>query len=122
MDTGDGETPRPVLRPAGKKRRDFTVERDNDAYVVRGERIERWIRMTDLSNDDAVRYLQGRLQAAGVERALIAAGAREGDVVDLGGFVFDFTPEIRDLPPEELAAMDAKELAELEAESGVDEP
>ena len=88
------------------------MTRDDDVFTVRGARIERWISMTDLSNDDAVRYLQGRLQGAGVERALIAAGAREGDAVDLGGYVFDFSPELADLPAEELEALDDPAFAE----------
>lgn len=108
---------RPVLRPAGRRSRDFTVRREHDVFAVRGARVERWIQMTDLSNDDAVRYLQGRLQAAGVERALIAAGAREGDAVDLGGYVFDFSPELADLPAEELEALDAPAFPDADADT-----
>ena len=50
----------------------FTVERDPDepdAFVVRGERPERWIRQTDFANDEAVGYLADRLARLGVEDA-----------------------------------------------------
>ncbi len=96
---------RPVLRPAAQGR-DFSVTRSGGVFHVEGERIERWVLMTDLSNDDAVRYLQGRLQRAGVEKGLIAAGARGGDTIAIAGFVFDFDPEPGDLPDEELDDLD----------------
>ena len=91
-------TVRPVLRPA---RTDFTVEETGEGFRVSGPRIDRWIAMTDLSNDEATAYLGQRLARAGVERALIAAGAREGDTIDLGGFAFEFEPEPGDLPADE---------------------
>lgn len=83
---------RPILRPRGASD-DFTVEATPDGFRVSGERIERWVVMTDLDNPEAVRYLQGRLIRSGVERALARAGARRGDAVEIAGQVFDFEPE-----------------------------
>jgi GTPase len=99
-----------VLRPVRRDERDFTVTRDGGAYVVRGERVERWVQMLPLETRDAVRYLQGRLRRAGVEAALVAAGAREGDEVVIGEVVFDFEPNLDDLPAEEREAILAGEL------------
>jgi GTPase len=94
--------PRPVLRPA-RDRTDFRVERTDDGgYRVVGDRVQRWVRMTDLGNEEAVRYLQGRLARAGVERALVEAGARRGDPVRIADEVFDFEPEPGDLPADDL--------------------
>ncbi|MDP8970077.1 MAG: GTPase ObgE [Actinomycetota bacterium] len=90
---------RPVLRPATAD--DITVERAGDGFRVSGERVERWVAMTDLDNDDAVRYLQGRLARAGVERRLVEAGARRGDSVEIAGATFDFDPDPRDLPDDD---------------------
>jgi GTP-binding protein len=92
---------RPVLRPVGRRRRDFEIERTDDGWAVRGERVERWIIMTDLMNDEAVRYLQGRLQRAGVEKALADAGAHRGDAVEIAGRVFDFEPDRADVPDDD---------------------
>jgi GTPase len=103
---------RPVLRPAPQGR-DYSVVRTGEGYRVEGERIERWVVMTDLSNDDGVRYLQGRLLRAGVEKALIAAGARAGDTIDIAGFVFDFDPEPGDLPDEDFDDLEGIEVEEL---------
>lgn len=59
-------------------------------YRVRGGRIERMVIMTDMANDEAVAYLQRRLQRAGVEQALREAGARPGDTVHIGPVSFEF--------------------------------
>jgi len=70
-------------------------------YRIRGERIERWVRQTDFSNDEAVGYLGDRLARAGVEIELAKAGASAGDEVVIGeGFnaiVFDWQPTVADL-------------------------
>ncbi|MDQ3973456.1 MAG: GTPase ObgE, partial [Actinomycetota bacterium] len=90
----DAEADRPVLRPAMRAPSDdLAVERVGGGFRVTGERVERWVLMTDLDNDEAVGYLQRRLARAGVERRLVEAGARPGDSVQIAGTVFDFDPE-----------------------------
>jgi GTP-binding protein len=71
----------------------LTVQRENGAWRVRGRRPERAVATTDLDNDEAVRRLQRRLIAMGVERALSSAGASKGDEVRIGRASFDFEPE-----------------------------
>lgn len=84
------------LEPRGQH---FEVKRQPDgSFRVSGERIERWVQMLPLDNPEAVRYLQGRLRRAGVDRALARVGARVGDEVVIGDAAFDFTPEPGDLP------------------------
>jgi GTP-binding protein len=64
----------------------FTVERDNDgAWRVAGRAAERVVAMADLTNPEAIAYIQDRLRRMGVERALTRAGAQDGDVVRVGG-------------------------------------
>lgn len=95
------------LAPTGP---DFTVQRGDDgAFHVVGRRVERWVQMLPLEDVGAVRYLQGRMRRAGVDRALADAGARSGDDVVIGDAVFAFEPELEDLPEEERAALLAGE-------------
>ncbi len=61
-----------------------------DSYRVRGGFVERMVIMTDMANEEAVAYLQRRLARAGVERALVEAGAVDGDTVTIGPVSFDF--------------------------------
>jgi GTP-binding protein len=69
------------------------VRRENGAYRVVSSRAEQLIARYDLTNPDAIRYVQERLVSLGVEDALSRAGAREGDEVRIGEQAFDFTPE-----------------------------
>ena len=96
------EKPAQVITPKGLRKRsggrfaDFEVEADpsaEDAFIVRGEKIERWIRQTDFENDEAVGYLADRLAKAGVEEALYKAGADAGSEVTIGEITFEWDPQ-----------------------------
>lgn len=67
-------------------------------YQVRGSKPERWVKQTDFNNDEAVGYLADRLAAAGVETALVKAGAKPGSPVVIGevegGLIFDWEPTL----------------------------
>lgn len=83
--------PAPVRVYRAPRRPLLEVVRDDDgAFRVTGAAVERWAAMTDFNNDEAVRYLQRRLERAGVEEALRAAGARSGDTVRIGEWEFEF--------------------------------
>ena len=70
------------------------VERGIDGgWVVRGRRAERAVAVSDITNADALAYVQHRLKQMGVDRALARAGARSGDVVHIGGFTFEYEPD-----------------------------
>ena len=81
----------PVLRPI-QAAPSVGVRRVDGGWRVEGSHVERWVRMTDLDNAEAVRYLQDRMDRAGVERALLDAGALPGDDVEVAGRVFTFEP------------------------------
>jgi GTP-binding protein len=46
--------------------------------------------MTDLSNEEAVRYLHRRLEQMGVIKRLRDLGAKDGDQVTIGAIQLDF--------------------------------
>jgi GTP-binding protein len=71
----------------------YSVERTGPgAFRVEGERIERLIARHDVDNDEALRYVEARLRALGVIRALESAGFEPGDDVEIGGVVFELDP------------------------------
>ncbi|HEV2638315.1 MAG TPA: GTPase ObgE [Actinocrinis sp.] len=87
-----------ILRPRAVDEIPFTLTFEDEHYVVRGEKPERWVRQTDFSVDEAVGYLADRLNRIGVEQALLELGAREGDEVVIGdgpdAVVFDWEPTV----------------------------
>src|SRR5215207_7127381 len=62
------------------------------AFRVEGGRVENLIARHDIENADAMRYVEERLRALGVIRALEAAGFSPGDDVEIGGIVFELDP------------------------------
>src|SRR5579875_1343160 len=91
-----GEPTRIVLQPRPMRDAGFTVEPTGEqAFVVRGERPERWVRQTDFTNDEAVGYLADRLARLGVEDALADLGAVVGAEVTIGDMTFDWEPTLR---------------------------
>ncbi len=81
-DTAPKRVPFVVHRPVEEG---FGVTRDDDGtWRVRGRSAERVVAMADLTNEEAMAYVQDRFRRMGVERALARAGAREGDTVRIG--------------------------------------
>jgi GTP-binding protein len=72
-----------VFRPAEREDA-FTVEREGDAWRVRGVRVERVAAMTPFVLPEAVARFQRQLRAMGVVEALEEAGAEYGDMVRIG--------------------------------------
>jgi GTP-binding protein len=87
------EPTRIVLRPTAVDDSGFTIEPDEDGvFVIRGPRVERWVRQTNFDNDEAVGYLADRLERLGIEDALVKKGAQPGDAVRIGDREFDWHP------------------------------
>jgi GTP-binding protein len=84
------EAPDPivVLRP---QEDGISIEReDNGVWRVHGRIAERAVAVSDLTDPDALVFVQQRLRKIGVDRALARAGARDGDVVRIGGTELEY--------------------------------
>ena len=82
-----------------RKKRDanFYVEHEgNKIWRVRGKRVERMVVQTEWDNDEAVIFLQRRLDKIGVEKALLEAGAKAGDEIRILEVAFTFEPCVWD--------------------------
>ncbi|MGX9706713.1 GTPase ObgE [Laceyella tengchongensis] len=73
---------------------DFTIRRENELYVVEGERIERLVQKTNFQYQDSVLRFARTLRTLGVEDALRKRGAENGDTVIIGGMEFEFNDEL----------------------------
>jgi GTP-binding protein len=66
-------------------------------FEVMGKSVERMVIQTEWENEEAIAYLQRRLERMGVEKALVAAGANNGDEIRIAGRSFGF--EAAGAPP-----------------------
>ncbi len=66
--------------------------RENEAFRVAGRGIEMLVARHDLSNLEALAYLEQRLREIGVIAALERAGFEPGDEVRIGDEEFELDP------------------------------
>ncbi|MCA1846028.1 MAG: Obg family GTPase CgtA, partial [Actinobacteria bacterium] len=77
-----------VHRPAEEG---FSVRRDEDGVLrIVGRLAERVVAMADLTNPEAMAYVQDRFRRLGVDRALARAGARHGETVRIADLELDY--------------------------------
>ena len=80
-----------VYRPVGEG--GYTVEREEDGgFRVLGRGVELLFERHDLKNEEALAYLEQRLNEIGVVAALRAAGFQPGDDVRVGEHEFELRP------------------------------
>jgi obg family GTPase cgtA len=69
----------------------FEISRDDDAtWVLSGDKLEKLFNMTNFDRDEAVMKFARQLRGMGVDEALRARGAKDGDLVRIGKFEFEF--------------------------------
>jgi GTP-binding protein len=61
---------------------------DDGVFTVIGKGAERAVSLNDVTTDEAAAYIQDRLKRLGVDRLLARAGAKDGDLVHIGGLSF----------------------------------
>lgn len=72
-----------------KKEKPFTITRDNDIYVIKGEKIEKLFKMTKFTDEGAIRFAK-KLSKMGIDDELLNMGAKYGDKVQIMDLIFEF--------------------------------
>ena len=67
----------------------FEIYKDNDVYVVTGEKIEKLLKMTKFTDEGARRFAN-KLRKMGVDDRLREMGIQEGDYVRILDYEFEF--------------------------------
>ena len=71
--------------------RPFEINRDDDAsWILSGEKLEKLFLMTNMERDESVMKFARQLRGMGVDDALRERGAKDGDIVHIGNFQFEF--------------------------------
>ena len=69
----------------------FTIRRENDVYIVEGEKVERMMRMTNFAYHESVLRFGQKMKQWGIEQALREKGAQEGDTIRIGDMEFELS-------------------------------
>lgn len=73
-----------------REEKPFTITNDNGTWVVRGEKVEKLLKMTKFNTDDAANRFANKLRKFGVDDKLRELGAEAGDTVRILDFEFEY--------------------------------
>ena len=68
----------------------FTITRDGDTWVIRGDQVEKLLKMTRFNTDESVLRFSNKLKRMGIDDKLRELGACEGDNVRILDYEFDY--------------------------------
>lgn len=68
----------------------FTIRRENETFVVESPKIERMMKRMQLNTHDAILKLARTMRHMGVDDELRNRGAKDGTLVRIGDFEFEF--------------------------------
>ena len=68
----------------------YTVEKEEDVFVVEGPKIEKMLGYTNLDSEKGFQFFQRFLKDTGILEKLEEAGIQEGDTVRMYGLQFDY--------------------------------
>ena len=68
----------------------FTIVKENEDYRLKGEKVEKLFKMSRLDTDEAILRFSNKLRKMGVDDELKKIGAKEGDIIKILDFEFEF--------------------------------
>ena len=68
----------------------FTITKDNDTWVIRGEEVEKLLRMTKFQTEESANRFANKLRKMGIDEELRNKGAVDGDNVRILDFEFEY--------------------------------
>ena len=73
-----------------KEEEPFTIEKEDDCFVIKGEKVEKLFKMTKFSTEEGMLRFAKKLRKMGIDEKLEEMGAEDGDMVRILDFYFEF--------------------------------
>jgi len=73
-----------------KEEKPYTIVKENNLWLIKGQEIERLFKMTKFTEDENVIRFARELRKMGIEDELETLGAKQGDEVSILGHIFIF--------------------------------
>ncbi len=74
-----------------KKEKPFEIIKENDIYIIKGDRVEKLFQMTNFNTEEALVRFSNKLRKMGIDDELEKMGIREGDIVRILDYEFEYT-------------------------------
>ena len=62
-----------------------------DVFVIKGDAVEKLFRMTNFNTEEAYERFSNKIRRIGVDDELVKMGIKEGDIVRIFDFEFEWT-------------------------------
>ena len=69
---------------------DFTVRREDDMFILEGKAINRLMGRINIDDNESMYYFQKNLKSLGIEDELKRQGIKEGDLVKVLNWTFEW--------------------------------
>lgn len=73
-----------------KEEKPYEIIKENETWVIKGDKIEKLFKMSRLDTDEAILRFSNKLRKMGVDDKLKEKGAKEGDIIKILDFEFEF--------------------------------
>lgn len=73
-----------------EREKPFTISKDNNTWVIRGKEVEKLLRMTKFTTDEAANRFANKLRKMGIDDELRKKGAVDGDNIRILDFEFEY--------------------------------
>lgn len=73
-----------------EREKPFTISKDKDAWVIRGKEVEKLLKMTRFTTEEAANRFANKLRKLGIDDELRKKGAIDGDTVRIMDFEFEY--------------------------------
>ena len=73
-----------------QKKEPFKIEKINDEYIISGDAIEKLFRMTKFNTEEGILRFAKKLTRMGVDERLEQMGAKQGDIIKILDYSFEF--------------------------------
>ena len=75
-----------------KKEKPFTIiKENNNTYVIKGEKVEKIFKMINFNTEEAISRFAKKLRNMGVDEELEKLGVKEGDIIKILDYEFEYT-------------------------------
>ncbi len=74
-----------------KKEKPYTIEKDKDVFVIKGDQVEKLFKMTNFNTTESYVRFSNKLRRMGIDEELESMGIDEGDIVRILDYEFEWT-------------------------------
>lgn len=74
-----------------KKEKPFTIIKENNSFIIKGEQVEKIFKMINFNTEESISRLAKKLRKMGVDEELEKLGVKEGDIIKILDYEFEYT-------------------------------